>query len=223
MRVREVWNNSFFDACSTYSYGETEDYNVIIISSDKSLNLTLFLEGLFNGADMNKAKDGAVDKFSGAIADQISVELHETVPPYALAGGPFTVDVNTDGTAHAVIPASFGSSYYIVVKHRNSIETWNSSPLSFGGATISYNFGSSPGQAFGDNLKLISGKYVIHGGDVNQDGVIDAADMVAVDNDAANFLSGYLASDVNGDGFINEADYVIVNTNASFFIGKITP
>jgi PKD repeat protein len=223
MRVREVWNNPDPDPCSTESYGETEDYNVNILSLDKNLNLTLFLEGLFNGTNMNKSKDGAADKFSGTIADLITVELHEATSPYALAGGPFTVNVNTDGTAHVVIPASLGSSYYIVVKHRNSIETWNSNPLSFVGATVSYNFSSSASQAFGNNLKLIAGKYVIKGGDVNQDGIIDAADLVAVDNDAANFLSGYLNTDVNGDGFIDEADFTMVNSNASVFIGKITP
>jgi len=44
MRVREVWNNSSFDACSAYGYGETEDYNVNILSLDRPLNLTLLLE-----------------------------------------------------------------------------------------------------------------------------------------------------------------------------------
>jgi len=33
MRVREVWDQSNIDPCSTYSYGETEDYNVNIITS----------------------------------------------------------------------------------------------------------------------------------------------------------------------------------------------
>ena len=223
MRVREVWGNPDPDPCSTEGYGETEDYNVNILSLDKSLNLTLFLEGLFNGTSMNKSKDGATDKFAGTIADQITVELHEATSPYALAGGPFTVNVNTDGTANVVIPASLGSSYYIVVKHRNSVETWNSNPLSFGGTTVSYNFSSSAGQAFGNNLKLIAGKYVVQVGDINQDGIIDANDFVAVDNDAANFLSGYLNTDVNGDGFVDEADFTMVNSNASVFVGKITP
>lgn len=33
MRVREVWSNSNFDACSSYTYGETEDYNINILPS----------------------------------------------------------------------------------------------------------------------------------------------------------------------------------------------
>ncbi|MCD4731721.1 MAG: PKD domain-containing protein, partial [Bacteroidales bacterium] len=53
MRVREVWNNSNFDACTQYSYGETEDYNVNILGTDIRLDLTAFLEGPFNGTNMN--------------------------------------------------------------------------------------------------------------------------------------------------------------------------
>jgi hypothetical protein len=31
LRVREVWSTTNFDACSSYSYGETEDYEVHIM------------------------------------------------------------------------------------------------------------------------------------------------------------------------------------------------
>jgi hypothetical protein len=191
--------------------------------SAKQLNLSLILEGLFNGSTMNKAKSASGDKYADPIADQITVELHEAFSPFALAGGPYTVNVNTDGTASVTIPASLGSSYYIVVKHRNSIETWNGAPISFGGATMSYNFSSSAGQAFGNNLKLVSGKYVLFAGDINQDGIIDSGDMVPVDNDASNFISGYLTNDINGDGVINDADLLLLDTNASVFVAKIVP
>lgn len=53
MRVREVWNNSNFDACTSYSYGEAEDYNINILSSAIRLDITAYLEGPFNGTDMN--------------------------------------------------------------------------------------------------------------------------------------------------------------------------
>jgi hypothetical protein len=95
--------------------------------------------------------------------------------------------------------------------------------LSFSSATISYNFSTSAGQAYGNNLKSVSGKFVIFGGDVNQDGLVDASDFVAIDNDAANFISGYLANDVNGDGTVNLADIILAGANASLFIAKITP
>ena len=172
---------------------------------------------------MNKAKNATGDQYPGTIADQITLELHNSTSPYSLAGGPYTANVNLDGSASVTIPAALGSSYYIVVKHRNHLETWNASPLSFSGASISYNFSSSPGQAFGNNLKLMSGKYVLFGGDVNQDGIIDAGDMIGMDNDAANFISGYFSNDVNGDGVVNLADIQLVGANAAVFVAKITP
>ena len=133
------------------------------------------------------------------------------------------MNVNTDGSASVTIPSSLGSAYYIVVKHRNAVETWTSAPISFSGSTMSCNFSNSAGQAFGNNLKLISGKYVIFSGDVNQDGYIDSGDMTPVDNDASNSLSGYLSTDVNGDGIINMGDMTILDSNANNYVGKIVP
>ena len=81
---------------------------------------------------MHKAQNATGNQFPGTIADQVTVELHNSFAPYALAGGPFTVNVNTNGTASFSVPAMLASSYYIVIKHRNSIETWNNSPLFLG-------------------------------------------------------------------------------------------
>jgi PKD repeat protein len=223
MRVKETWNINAIDPCSGYLYGETEDYNVNILNDDRSLNLIVFLEGLFNGTSMNKARNESGNQFPGTIADKITIELHNSTSPYAIAGGPYTVDVNTNGTASVSIPVSFGASYYIVVKHRNSIETWNGSPLSFDGAYISYNFGTLADQAYGSNLKLISGKYVIYSGDVNQDGILDSGDMTPMDNDASNFVNGYLVTDLNGDGVVNSSDMELLNQNAALFVARIVP
>jgi hypothetical protein len=192
-------------------------------ATEKVLNLTVFLEGLFNGTSMIKARNASGEQFPGTVADQITLELHNSTSPYALAGGPYTVNVNTDGSASFTVPASLGSSYYIVVKHRNSMETWSGTPLSFGGATLNYNFSNSAAQAFGNNLKLVSGKYVIFGGDVNQDGLIDSGDMVPTDNDASNFANGYIVTDLNGDGLVNSADIAVVESNVSGFATIIRP
>jgi PKD repeat protein len=223
MRIREVWNNSDFDACLSYSYGETEDYNVNIVSSDKPLNLVLYLEGLFNGTAMNKAQNAHGDQFPGTVADQVIVELHNSTSPYALAGGPYTVNVNMDGSASVTIPAALNSSYYVVVQHRNSIETWSGTPLSFSGTSVNHNFTTAATQAYGSNLKLVSGKYVIFSGDVNQDGIVDSGDMIPVDNASGYFMTGYIPEDTNGDGLIDSGDMIQLDNNSSLFIVKITP
>ncbi len=60
MRVREVWNNADFDPCSSYSYGETEDYNVFIQGANITVDITAFLEGPYNGTIMTQGLTGLV-------------------------------------------------------------------------------------------------------------------------------------------------------------------
>ncbi|MCD4736724.1 MAG: PKD domain-containing protein, partial [Bacteroidales bacterium] len=61
MRVREVWNTSTIDPCIEYTYGETEDYNINILSSGIELNNSVLLEGPYDAstnlmsADLNPA------------------------------------------------------------------------------------------------------------------------------------------------------------------------
>jgi photosystem II stability/assembly factor-like uncharacterized protein/PKD repeat protein len=222
MRIAEKYNANP-GSCEVSTYGEAEDYTINCQASSKSLNLTVFLEGLFSSSIMNKAQNASGNQFTGTIADQITVELHNSTSPYALAGGPYTVDINTDGTASVTIPGLLNSTYYVVVKHRNSIETWSGVPLSFSGSAVSHNFTTAASQSFGNNLKLVSGKYVIYSGDVNQDGIVDSGDMTLVNNAVNAFSTGYIPSDVNGDGITDSADMLLLDNNASLFIVRIKP
>jgi hypothetical protein len=133
------------------------------------------------------------------------------------------VDLHTDGTAMINIPAIYSGNYYITIRHRNSIETVSANPVSFSGSPVVYTF-NLPTQAYGGNLgMMIDGKWVIYGGDVDQDGFIDTGDMAPVDNDSFNYLSGYLNSDTNGDGVIDTGDMVIVDNNASNYVSSSHP
>ncbi len=192
-------------------------------ASDKTLNLTVFLEGLFNGSGMNKAQGEAGDQYPGTVADQITVELHNATAYATIEHTAANVDLNTDGTATITVPSSFSGSYYVTVKHRNSVETTTIDPLDFSGSTISYNFTTAAGQAFGDNLKEMSGAFVIYGGDANTDGSVDALDLIAVDNDATAFAGGYLATDLNGDGAVDALDLILADNNSTLFIAAILP
>ncbi len=84
------------------------------------------------------------------------------------------------------------------------------------GSWHTYNFTTSPSQAYGNNLKLKGGKYCIISGDVFQDGFIDGSDLMMIDNDAYNFSTGrFLPSDLNGDGFTDALDMLIAENNKS--------
>ena len=58
---------------------------------------------------------------------------------------------------------------------------------------------------------------------VNQDGIIDGADLSIADSDAFNFVSGYVASDVNGDNIVDGSDLTIINNNAYNFVTVAKP
>jgi len=122
------------------------------------------------------------------------------------------------------IPAAVNGMYYIGIRHRNSIEVWSSLPVNFGLVSIiNYDITTNASQVYGNNLKQIGSRYVIYGGDVNQDGLIDSSDMIPVDNDSRIFNTGYLDTDVNGDGLVDSSDMIILDNNGSLFVARITP
>ena len=224
MRVREVYFEPNIDPCSEFYFGETEDYNVNITGSGKMLNLAVYLEGLYSGSGtMNSANDDMGPKYASGIADQISVELHNQADYSIIEYSVSNINLGTNGRASIPIPSGLNGSYYLTVKHRNSIETTSASPISFASPLMNYVF-DVPAKAFGDNMLLmIDGYYVIYGGDVNQDGYIDTGDMTPVDNAGAAFETGYLPTDCNGDGFVDTGDMTIVDNNGAAFVGTITP
>jgi PKD repeat protein len=224
MRVREVYNNSSFDACSSYTYGETEDYNVNIQSLAKNLSLTLYLEGLYAGnGSMRKAQNAGGDQFPGTTADQITIELHNTANYATIAHTASNVNLSTSGVATVSIPPGISGSFYVTVKHRNSITITTASPVSFSGSSVNYNYDAAS-KAYGSNMQLmVDGRWVIFGGDVNGDGQVDTGDMTPVDNLASLYTSGYIPEDSNGDGVIDTGDMTVIDNNSLNYVTTITP
>ena len=194
------------------------------IINDHELNLTVFLEGLYNGAGvMRPAQDESGNHFADKIADQITIELHDAALYSNIVYVASEINLNTDGTVNLLVPATYSGSYYLTIKHRNSIEITSATPVSFSGNTISYAF-DSPSKVYGGNLLMMNdGKYVVYGGDVNQDGIVDSADMIQVYNLSSLFGTGYIPDDTNGNGLIDSMDMIIIDNNAINNVGKITP
>ena len=94
------------------------------------------------------------------------------------------------------------------------------------GNSLTYDFSTAAALAFGDNLKQVDTsplRFAIFSGDVNQDGVVDGSDASAIDNDAFNFVGGYVVSDVNGDEIVDGSDAAVVDNNAGNFVSMIIP
>jgi len=172
-------------------------------------SLTTLIEGYYNGITMN--------------SDTVVVELHNSYSPYALVDdAKILLNNNGQGTgsfSHAVN----GTHYYLVVKHRNAVETWSSLPQTFNANSLSYDFTTGSNKAYGNNLKLIGTKWCIYGGDVNHDGIVNATDLNLVYTANVNGSVGYISTDLNGDLFIEIEDLNIVFRNNELGVELIRP
>ena len=161
---------------------------------------------------------------SGVETDTIHIELRDSLDPTIVVEAADGI-LLTNGTSDLTFNnADIGSSYWIVVKHRNSIQTWSSSPVLIQPLT-DYNFSLSSSQAFGDNMKLVdNGIWAAYTGDVNQDEFIDIFDFPEFDLDNQNFVSFlYVSTDFNGDGFVDIFDFPVYDSNNQNFIFSIHP
>jgi len=213
-----------FSYNSAFTYSQGVFAETTTLPENKVLTLTVLLQGLYQSeGTMRKARNGSGDQYAGNIADLITVELH----PADGYGIPVYISENTElttaGLAQVLIPAEFQAAYYITVKHRNSIESASAIPVSLLSDEIVIDF-TDPGSVFGANLFLAAdGSGLIYSGDVNQDGLIDTADMTEVENDAFSFSTGYLPTDVNGDGITDTADMTLIDNNAAAFVNAALP
>ena len=122
----------------------------------KTLNIKCFLEGLFNGSNMNQAQNEFGNQFSTNIADKITVELRDSISPFAKVFSDTNVMLDINGNALIdTIPQTLNGKYYIVLKHRNHIETWSSATITLTNDTTFYDFTDLVTKAYGDNLKFI--------------------------------------------------------------------
>jgi len=190
-----------------------------------TLDLTAYLEGYYAGTGTmqsvlaNQGVAGAV----GTETDTILVELHDSLDPIIIVDQAQML-LMADGSALGTFTsATAGTSYWIVIKHRMSIQTWSASPVLFSSAT-SYDFSTSDSQTFGSNIKQVeTGVWAIYSADLNQDEFVDPFDYGMYEYDALSFASGYFPTDMNGDGFVDPFDYGVYETNSLNFTMSAHP
>lgn len=187
-----------------------------------NLSLNVFIEGLYKGAGVMVASVNPV--LYPFLCDTVLIELHQKVSPYSLATSQkCTIDISGNGmcTFQSIVS---GTSYYIVVKHRNSLETWSASPVLMNAALSTYTFSDAISKAYGNKMVLIdTQKYAIFSGDVDQNGIIDDMDFADTENELKLFLVGYLKDDINGDHIVESADYALIQNNVVNLISLSRP
>jgi hypothetical protein len=217
------WRNSLPDPYTkVYAYVNSNNTNVTSSGTSSidstgiliSLNVTVALEGYYRTILNRHYK-----------RDTVTIILRHSVSPFSVLDSVKSVVDSATLTAPCFFRNVPNGNFYIVVRHRNSIETWSKpggEPITVG-IPYNYDFTTAQSQAFGNNLKLIGTKWCIYTGDVTQSGFIDALDMMNVDNDIFVFRTGYVPTDLNGDNFVDIDDLGMIDNNVRRWIGVERP
>jgi len=210
-------------------------------SSNKTLNLTAMLQEFYNASTgiMNQTKGinwitgDLYNNFGDTIVDTLRVLIRKTnvndpVNPCTIDTVLFGQSINSTGLITPIaIPTSLAGYHYIVIKHRNSIETWSDS-VDFSTDTVRYDFYNHISQFALDGGMYINNNHAyIWGGDVNQNGNLESADAtliyVAANSDDPTVNNGYVICDIDGNGNIDSQDYGLSYNNANLGANIINP
>jgi hypothetical protein len=206
------------------------------------LHVNLFLQGYYlnvgTAAPMDNFGNGGCLFVDGVStnpfdADSITVNLVDSEVYAATSDVVFsTVEtqtgiLHTDGTLSVNYSDQVNNhSYYLVIRHRNHVETWSAHPVLLTSQT-NYDFTDSyqkayefDGNAFHSMIEIEQGRWAIYCCDDNQDGFVDIFDIPSLTTDIGSPSPfGYLVTDLNGDGFVDIFDIPGLTTNIEYFNG----
>lgn len=229
-----TWNSQVLTTAGTYTFMTTnaegcDSTATLVLTTNPCnsvLNVNVFLQGYYTGSSTMAevmTNQGYLPTPAVGDCDDITIELHDAVTTTTVA---YTANARllANGTATVTFPSAITGNYYIVIKHRSSLQTWSTDPVTFG-ATTAYDFTTAATQAYADNMvEVETGVWAIYTGDLNQDDFIDSFDFPIFDLDATNGVAGvYVATDLNGDGFVDSFDYPVFDVNAFNGVSAVFP
>lgn len=194
-------------------FKKTMDW-ILNTNSSLTFNLTAYVEGFYK------------TETNTMISDTMRVILRNSSSPYAIADSAKAVIDSSGAGVFLFSNAVNNTGYFIQLKHRNSITTWSSSPQSFSGGVMNFNFTTAASQAYGNNIKQVDSspiRFGIFSGDQNRDDFVNLTDVVNVNNYANTFVNGYVSSDMNGDNITDLSDLVLTSNNAVLFVTVVRP
>jgi hypothetical protein len=214
-----------------YSSSDVDGRSPVNTSSNPAccfdqLTVTALIEGFYagNGQLNTGLLSSEVWHAQNDQADSITVELRSVIDPAILVAKYISI-LSVSGVANCLFPDSLnlaGNSYWIVLKHRNAIETWSAAPVQISNSS-SYNFTSAQSQAYGNNLIQTGDQmgWALISGDISdpslgagyQDGIIESQDYADMENAVYIISTGYVIEDLTGDGIVESSDYALIENN----------
>ena len=182
-----------------------------------TLNIKAFIQCYYKGSSsmkhvlLNEIVPGSLPYQ----VDTIVVELHDTVTGSHALLESYKGIIDTTGSLSCVFSNSVLGKYsYIVIRHRNTIETWSANPVTINPVN-SYDFTTAATKAYGSNMIDVFGEGIwsFYNADFPQDGIIEASDLNAMEADLVALAVGYYATDVDGDGFVDASDLNFLEAN----------
>ena len=159
--------------------------------------------------------------FPQAVSDTVRVYLHRVDFPNIIVDSA-TSYLTTGAVASSPFTKALTGTYYVEVRHRNSISTWSKAggQSYTRGSSLAFNFVQPVNQAFNNNQYQIDPApyYGMFGGDIDRNGFVDLNDITTVYNDASSFAAGYIITDVTGDNLTDLSDLLITYNNSSNFV-----
>ncbi len=179
-----------------------------------NLNLTVQIQGFYDSLT------------NIMVRDTVSIYLRNSTSPFAIVDSAKAYLSSSGAGLFTFANPINGVSYYIQMKHRNSIETWSKTTPSFSGNSMTYNFTTAKTKAFGDNMILTDNspvKYAVYSGDVNQNATVDLNDVLSVYNAASVFSAGYIVNDITGNNLADLNDIILAYNNSTEFVAVVRP
>ncbi|HMQ70533.1 MAG TPA: hypothetical protein PKA90_16260 [Ignavibacteria bacterium] len=195
-----------------YTYTDIFVVGKILQVVSNVLHLKFNIEGFYDpGNDLS-------------VPDTVNALMRKKDAPYEIVySAKSKKDQNGDVSVNFNLNSNTGLNYYLILKHRNSIETWSSVSISFLKDSLNYDFTESDSRSYGSNMIRKGSEWAIYSGDVNQDDAIDLSDVTSVQYDMISFNGGYINSDVNGDYITDLNDIILTYKNKVSVISVVKP
>jgi hypothetical protein len=204
---------SIYTVDKAFNYSESISLAGKTQAAKTTAVITIIPQGIYN--NISKSLN---------LNDTVTIYLASMAAPYELIDSAKCVLDSLSFRAVADYTINTDGAYFVVVRHRSSIETWSARELQFAkGDTVYYDFTTDAAKAYGNNLIRMDNKYCMYSGDVNQDGYVDPLDIARIDQDSYLYIVGRVVTDINGDGYVDPLDLSLADGNSFNYAGVKKP